>query len=1111
MNAKRSVSDERGLSTVFLVMRRLLTSVLLFGLAAVDLFPTESIAGPFGATQCAASRFGSNLGCTANDVQLNSITVLGSPPSSCVGGGTLPLDLNVTINFGYASRYDIGVFLSNNGADPALTTASSCSVGVLPTSSPFLNLDGDSCGDGNSNITGSFVMNNVAVPCTTDGSGNTTLYIPYVITWDISTGNFCGDNTYPVPTTTSKCNKGSVTFPPGTTIIVLPAITKTDGRTTVRSGDSLTYTIVISSSTGSTVSGAVFTDPAVANLSISGVSCTAAGGATCPAGPTVSAMQGAGIALPNMPGASTLTFTVTGTYTGTPTSPTTLTNTASVTLSGQTNSASDTDTVMVPPTVTKSFSLAAIISGGTSILTVTLTNPTTTVDITGAAFTDNYPGGMTNSSTPTLTNSCGGTATAVANGSSLSLSGATIPKGASCTVTVRVTATASGSNSTGAVTSANAASGSSASATLQVISATNSTLVAVPTSVANDGVSTSTITATLKDAVGNPVAGKTMTLTAGSGSSIITTVSGTTDVNGQATFTVKDSTAETVTYTAHDTTDGINITQTASVTFSSVNSFNAFESSTAAIAITGSIYTKLAGAAFSLDVVAIAGSNKASGFNGNVKAELLANTGAVGSGYGANNCPTSNSVIQTIASAAIASGRSAVSFAAVANAYRDVRVRISYPTASPTITVCSNDSFTIRPPSFTVTSTNATNTNTSGTPVIKTGANFNLTAASVAGYDGTPSIDTSKVAGSTNPGTIVGSFSAAPSATGTASGAGFTYDEVGSFGLNANAVYDSNFTVVDKPNDCTNDFSNTLVGGKFGCSIGSTAVAQTTGSSGFGRFIPDHFDITTVTPGCNSVFTYTGLMPVGLQPSIPGQPFTVRVTARNQSGTTTRNYDGPLGYSKETTFSDAGTAANFTGNTLPAAGYTLGVGQNSIITYRFTSKEAAPQTLTLRAVDTDSVSSAGHAELTTVVRSGRVHIFNAYGSELVDLPLPMRAEHYDASSGWITNPDDGCTSVALGNLTPSNPIPVVGSSPAKTTNASITNATFVMGDAGLQLSAPMTGGTGYVDLTADLDLAAKAWMKYDWSGTGSAANPTGRATFGLYRGSPKSIYLRERY
>src|SRR5205085_3065042 len=139
------------------------------------------------------------------------------------------------------------------------------------------------------------------------------------------------------------------------------------------------------------------------------------------------------------------------------------------------------------------------------------------------------------------------------------------------------------------------------------------------------------------------------------------------------------------------------------------------------------------------------------------------------------------------------------------------------------------DNFSIRPQSFTVASTDATQTNTSGSPTIKTGANFNLTAASVAGYTGTPTIDNSQVAGTPNAGTIGGNFSAAPAASGTASGSTFFYSEVGNFGLNQNAVYDSTFTSVDQPYDCTADFSNALVGGKYGCSFGSAAVAQSVG------------------------------------------------------------------------------------------------------------------------------------------------------------------------------------------------------------------------------------------------------------------------------------------
>ena len=96
----------------------------------------------YGNTQCVGDRFGSNLGCTANDVQITNMQALSAPPS-CTGGGTISLDLLLTVNFGSPNRWDAGIFLSNDGRDPQLTVANggatSCSVAILPTSSPFLN------------------------------------------------------------------------------------------------------------------------------------------------------------------------------------------------------------------------------------------------------------------------------------------------------------------------------------------------------------------------------------------------------------------------------------------------------------------------------------------------------------------------------------------------------------------------------------------------------------------------------------------------------------------------------------------------------------------------------------------------------------------------------------------------------------------------------------------------------------------------------------------------------------------------------------------------------------------------------------------------------------
>lgn len=567
--------------------------------------------------------------------------------------------------------------------------------------------------------------------------------------------------------------------------------------------------------------------------------------------------------------------------------------------------------------------------------------------------------------------------------------------------------------------------------------------------------------------------------------------------------------------------------------------------------LSGHVYMKLLGTSFKLWLAAINNNQilttYAASANKNVTVNLVDNSdgGCVLDSSQPNYCsatcrakPAVAGGSQTVTFASANHGMNETASFTLNSAYKDLAAIIS----DGTTTACSTDAFSVRPTSFTsVTSSNATNTTTTGAPSFKAGTdNFSLTATAAGigtnpgGYTGVPQINSASVQAFTPAtflGTLAGTFPAAISGTGdsTATGTTFTYSEVGTFQIRGPAfamppgVYDATWTAVDSgssKNDCISGttaaaYSNTKdANGKYGCNFGITA-----DTGGFGRFTPDHFDVTAVTPGCLSgAFTYAGLMPVGPQPSVPGQPFSVTATARNAGGQTTLNYDKTTGFAQDTTISDAGNATNFTGNPLAAAGYTQGVG-SATITYRFAAKESPPQTLTLRAIDTDNISSAGHVEPTTLVESGRVRIQNVYGSELAAMPMPMRAEYYTGTAnGWMTNTTDTCTSLALNSLSLSNnvlPSPVSGTT-AKvvngtlTTSASIANAPFVAGDAGLSLSAPGPGGTGYVDVTASL--AAMTWLQYDWDGNGVADNnPQGRATFGLYRGSPRQIYLRERY
>ncbi len=230
------------------------------------------------------------------------------------------------------------------------------------------------------------------------------------------------------------------------------------------------------------------------------------------------------------------------------------------------------------PIVGTNFSPASIAVNGTSTLSIAFKNANA-VALTGVAFADTFPAGLKHGSPLATSNSCGGTLSAVAGGTTLSLSGGSIPAGGGCSVSTSVIATTTGSkiNSTGTITSANGLSAAAGSATLSVLaaSASLSTVVASPTSVQADGVSSATVTVTLKDDAGIAVAGKLITLAKGSGSSTISTVSGTTSAAGVATFTVKNSTVEgPITYTATDSTDSITLTQTAQVIFTSVQSLS---------------------------------------------------------------------------------------------------------------------------------------------------------------------------------------------------------------------------------------------------------------------------------------------------------------------------------------------------------------------------------------------------------------------------------------------------------------------------------------------------------------------------------------------------------
>jgi len=180
-------------------------------------------------------------------------------------------------------------------------------------------------------------------------------------------------------------------------------------------------------------------------------------------------------------------------------------------------------------------------------------------------------------------------------------------------------------------------------------------------------------------------------------------------------------------------------------------------------------------------------------------------------------------------------------------------------------------------------------------------------------------------------------------------------------------------------------------------------------------------------------------------------------------------------------------------------------------------------------VDMESVSSSGFTEGTANIRSGRVQLQNAYGSEFLPLPIPMTIQFWNGS--WQPNTADTCTVILPSQFAwdflPAGVAPransltacrsaattISGTAPNYTVNLAAPGANFA-GWANLTLNLAATAlgstctavnsGTGYSALATT---ANAPWLQFNWIGT--LGNPTARATFGSFR-SPL-IYRRENY
>lgn len=286
----------------------------------------------------------------------------------------------------------------------------------------------------------------------------------------------------------------------------------------------------------------------------------------------------------------------------------------------------------------------------------------------------------------------------------------------------------------------------------------------------------------------------------------------------------------------------------------------------------------------------------------------------------------------------------------------------------------------------------------------------------------------------------------------------------------------------------------------------------------FGRFTPDHFNVTVADNGtfanaCNN-FTYSG-EPFGYST----QPV-LSIEAENADNITTKNYQGQfvkLGNDDVMIDSPLTDSSNYgdDGITLLDLGANILTGSmtsqnNGFVTYVFNTSDSYKYTRNINAIvnrvisdvsvgissviDLDGIANNNNlpsiVPTGTQIRYGQMHIMNNFGPETENLQLNIFAQEWNGNM-WVINVDDNCTTIDDTHFT-LNPHLNGG-----TTQIDFFNG--IMDEKGsITLGAPGAEGTVDVQLNSTPDY-------FDWLGGGE----DGTATFGIYRGRDRIISWEE--
>ncbi len=348
-----------------------------------------------------------------------------------------------------------------------------------------------------------------------------------------------------------------------------------------------------------------------------------------------------------------------------------------------------------------------------------------------------------------------------------------------------------------------------------------------------------------------------------------------------------------------------------------------------------------------------------------------------------------------------------------------------------------------------------------------------------------------------------------------------------------------------------------LTGGDY-LGAGAARTARMISRSGYvGRFVPREFELSeaVITPFCNTGDAFTYMQ----------QPFGVRyrLTARNVSGSITTNYRGAFvkldyrdtnGDGDRESLGSLGlgavdnTVTGLSGRVAPppalgshveASDFSWSEGIGDLDTPVVFDRDTAPDgpytslVLGLLAQDADGVpvlpldldttldGSDDHRRLgTTELRFGRLRLNDAYGPEVVDLPVSFFTEYWDGTE-FVRNVEDSCTLISReaiiypgGTLADDGNRTVAvggGTTTGEYANLDTDGVNFLASDADHSFTAPGRGNTGSFEV--QIDLVDRRWLRFDWNQNGDYSDdiqmPPATIGFGSYRGHDRIIYWRE--